>query len=127
MNADEKAIRDLVTTWMDASKSGDTKTVLSLMTEDAVFMVPGHEPFGRQAFETASAGNASSNIEGTSEILELQVLGEWAYMRCRLHVKVTPSDGNVIERAGHTLTIFRKEPDGRWLLARDANLLTAKS
>ncbi len=127
MSPDERAIRDLVAKWMEASKTGDTKTVLSLMTDDVVFMVPGHEPFGKEAFEAASTGNTSSSIEGTSEILELQVLGEWAYMRSRLHVKMTPPNGSVIERAGHTLTILRKQPDGRWLLARDANLLTVKS
>jgi hypothetical protein len=27
-----------------------------------------------------------------------------------------------VERSGHTLTVLRKE-QGRWLLARDANLL----
>jgi hypothetical protein len=27
-----------------------------------------------------------------------------------------------MKRAGHTLTIFHKE-DGKWLLARDANML----
>jgi ketosteroid isomerase-like protein len=26
-------------------------------------------------------------------------------------------------RAGYTLTILRKEADGRWVLARDANLV----
>jgi uncharacterized protein (TIGR02246 family) len=101
--------------------------VLSLMTDDVVFMVPGHEPFGKAAFKAASAGNASSSIEGTSEILELEILGEWAYMRSRLHVKMTPPNGGAVEREGHTLTILRKQPDGRWLLARDANLMTAKS
>jgi len=29
-----------------------------------------------------------------------------------------------MRRAGYTLTILRKGPDGRWRLARDANLLT---
>ena len=28
-----------------------------------------------------------------------------------------------MKRAGHTLTVFRKT-DGKWLLARDANLLS---
>jgi ketosteroid isomerase-like protein len=36
---------------------------------------------------------------------------------------VTPPGGAAVTRAGHTLTIFRKEA-GRWLLCRDANLLT---
>ena len=29
----------------------------------------------------------------------------------------------LVDRSGYTLTILRKEPDGRWLLVRDANLL----
>jgi ketosteroid isomerase-like protein len=28
-----------------------------------------------------------------------------------------------VRRSGYMLTLFRKNPDGRWLLARDANLL----
>ena len=59
MTDDEQAIREAVEIiWMQASRSGDTVTVLALMTEDVVFMVPGREPFGREAFEEAAA-NAS--------------------------------------------------------------------
>jgi ketosteroid isomerase-like protein len=36
---------------------------------------------------------------------------------------MTPPDGNPIHRSGYTLTILRKEADGKWRLARDANLL----
>ncbi len=39
-----RAIRDLVATWMAASKAGDLETVLSLMTDDAIFVVPGQKP-----------------------------------------------------------------------------------
>ena len=56
MNADERAIRDLVATWMKASQAGDLATVLSLMTDDVIFMVPGREPFGKEAFAAASQG-----------------------------------------------------------------------
>ncbi len=127
MSPDERAIRDVVAKWMDASKAGDTKTVLSLMTDDVVFMVPGQEPFGKMAFDAASASMAGMEIEGTSEIVELEIAGEWAYMRSRLEMRITAPGGRSIERAGYTLTIFRKQPDGRWLLARDANLLTVTS
>ena len=41
MTDDERTIRDLVETWMAATKRGDLATVLSLMTDDVVFMVPG--------------------------------------------------------------------------------------
>ena len=54
MTDDERAIRDLVATWMKASETGDVDTVLSLMGEDVIFMVPGREPFGKDAFRTAS-------------------------------------------------------------------------
>ena len=54
MTDDERAIRDLVDAWMAASKAGDVAKVLSLMTDDVVFMVPGREPFGKEAFAAAS-------------------------------------------------------------------------
>jgi len=123
MSDDERAIRDLVATWMAASKAGDQDTVLGLMTDDVVFMVPGREPFGKEAFAAASQGMQGMRIEGTSDIVELQVLGDWAYLRNRLNVTITPPGGSPTTRSGYTLTILRKEADGNWRLARDANLL----
>jgi uncharacterized protein (TIGR02246 family) len=124
MSEDERAIRELVATWMSASKAGDTETVLSLIADDAVFMVVGQEPFGKDAFRTASQGHKDLRIEGTSDIREIQVLGDWAYLRNHLTVTITPPGGQPIRRAGYTLAILRKTPAGKWLLARDANLMT---
>jgi uncharacterized protein (TIGR02246 family) len=123
MSDNERAIRELVTTWMAATQAGDHETVLSLMTGDVVFMVPGREPFGKAAFAAASKGMQGLAIDGTSDIVELQVLGDWAYLRNRLKVTMTPPGGSPITRSGYTLTILRKDPDGKWRLARDANLL----
>jgi uncharacterized protein (TIGR02246 family) len=127
MSEDERAIRDLVATWMQASQAGDTQTVLGLMTDDVVFLVPGQEPFGKQAFAAAAASMDGVLIEGTSEVCELNVLGSWAYLRGYLRVAMTPPGGNTVRRAGYTLSIFHKQPNGRWLLARDANLLTPET
>jgi uncharacterized protein (TIGR02246 family) len=125
MTDDERAIRDLVATWMEASQAGDVETVLGLMTDDVVFMVPGREPFGKEAFAAAAPSMKDVRMEGTSDIRELRILGDWAYLRNHLEVTVTPPGGpKPMRRAGYTLTILRKEPDGRWRLARDANLLT---
>ena len=123
MTDDERAIRDLVETWMNASRAGDTATVLSLMCDDVVFMVPGQEPFGKEVFATASTAMQGARIDGKSEIQEIRVLGDWAYLRNRLEVTVTPPAGAATRRSGYTLTILRREGDGRWRLARDANLL----
>jgi uncharacterized protein (TIGR02246 family) len=122
--ADEKAIRELVETWMTASKAGDLETVLSLMTDDVVFLVPGAKPFGKEAFAAASQGMKDMRIEGRSEIQELKVLGDWAYLRNFIDISFTPPGGSVVHRSGHTLTILRKESGGRWRIARDANLVT---
>jgi uncharacterized protein (TIGR02246 family) len=123
MSDDEQAIRDLIETWMSASRAGDVATVLGLMTDDVVFMVPGREPFGKQAFASASAGMKGVAIDGAADVREVQVVGDWAYCRAHLRVAMTLPDGRTDRRAGHTLTILRKGPDGAWAIARDANML----
>ena len=127
MSEDERAIRAVVDRWMAASNAGDTETVLGLMTEDVVFLVPGQEPFGKEAFKAASERMAAVKMEGRSEIKELKVLGDWAYLRNHIDITVTPPGGGApVRRAGYTLTLLQKSKDGRWRLARDANLLTAQ-
>ena len=121
---DEHAIRELVATWMAASQAGDTAKVLSLMADDVIFQVPGREPFGKEVFANMSQGMKGVRMEGTNDIRELRVLGDWAYLRNHITITVTPPGGKPMKRAGYTLTILRKQADGRWLLSRDANLLT---
>jgi uncharacterized protein (TIGR02246 family) len=123
--SDEQQIRDLVETWMTATKAGDAHTVLGLMTEDAVFLVAGQPPFGKAKFaETMKGplGQPRAQIDGRSDLQEVHVSGDTAYAWAKLRVDVTPPAGPPIRRAGHTLTVFRKV-SGTWKLARDANLL----
>jgi uncharacterized protein (TIGR02246 family) len=124
MSPDERAIRELVDTWMTASRAGDTTTVLSLMSDDVIFMVPGREPFGKQTFAANSRSMDGTHLEGTADIRELEVLGDWAYLRNFIEITITPPGGETVRRSGYTLTILRKGVDGKWLLARDANLVS---
>jgi len=130
MTSDEQEIRQLVATWMSATKAGDLATVLSLMTDDVVFLVVGQQPFGKEKFAAAmnppATGVAMPLIDGHSEIQEIQISGDHAYMWSQLRVEVTPPGGVTVKRAGHTLSVLRKE-GGRWRLARDANLLSPVS
>src|SRR5258705_13954673 len=126
MQKDEQAIRALVDAWMEASKKGDLPTVLKLMADDVVFMVPGREPFGKDAFAGSFKEMKNLRLDATSEIREIKILGDWAWMRNHLKVSVTPPNGKEILRAGYTLTILRKERDEKWVIYRDANLLTAE-
>ena len=125
---DERQIRALVATWMSATKNGDVDTVLGLMSDDVVFLVAGHPPMiGKAAYAAASkapAGQDAPKFDGTSEIQEITVAGDWASMWAKLTVVVTPPGGAApITRSGYTLSILRKK-GGKWLLARDANMLS---
>jgi uncharacterized protein (TIGR02246 family) len=125
MSEDERAIHDLVAAWMEASRAGDTETVLALMADDMMFMVPGREPFGKAEFAAMSRAMRDVRMDGTCDIRELKILGEWAFIRNYIDVTMTPPGGAApVRHAGYTLGILRKE-GGRWRLARDANLVTA--
>jgi len=122
---DEQEIRNLVHTWMAATKAGDSDTMLGLMTDDVMFLVAGQEPFGKLAFAKASQAQADASVtfDGHGEVLEVKVLGDWAYIVTKLKVIATqPGNEQPTVLSGHTLSILRKE-DGNWKIARDANLL----
>jgi uncharacterized protein (TIGR02246 family) len=126
MNTDELAIRRLTETWLSATRAGDVDTVLTLMSPDVVFLVPGQPPMqGRDAFAKVLRSLLADNvIESSSEIDEIEVSGDMAYSRSRLSVTVTSKHGGTpVLRNGHTLSILRKDSAGKWLLTRDANLL----
>jgi len=130
MSTDEQQIRELVSTWMSATQQGQIDTVLELMTDDAVFLVTGQKPMlGKAAFAAvarAQGNKPGPRFEGRSEIQEIRILGDWAFMWTRLTVTVTPATGEPFKRAGNTLSILTKQ-DGRWRLARDANMLAPVS
>lgn len=126
MPSDEEQIHALVQTWHVASRAGDVEAVLGLMTDDVVFLVAGRPPMGKAEFAALSRsppGGTLPKIDSTAEIQEVQVSGDIAVIWTKLAVSVTPPGATQpIDRAGHTLSVFRRV-DGKWLLARDANLL----
>jgi uncharacterized protein (TIGR02246 family) len=126
MQADEKAIRELIDQWMRATTDGDLPQVLSLMADDVVFLIPGQSPMrGKEAFAAGfRAALQHVRIESRSEIEEIKFAGDWAYCWNHLWVTVTPLEGAPQRREGYTLSIFGKNSNGKWLLVRDANMLT---
>jgi len=123
MQNDEQAIRNLVDTWLAAASRGDVATMLNLLADDVLFMVSGKEPFGKKEFAAANQQMKDLKVDAKIEILEIKVLGDWAWMRNRLRVSMTAPHGKTLNHRGYVLTILRKNQNGQWVIYRDANLL----
>ena len=111
---------------MTATKAGDVATVLSLMTDDVVFLTPGGPVMRKGDFAAAAgaqSGAEATTFEGTSDIQEIdgdRGLGlhvDEAHRRRDARDRRSGDDAQ-----GAHAHVLRKE-NGRWLLARDANLL----
>jgi uncharacterized protein (TIGR02246 family) len=120
---DEQAIRDFVDRWLIASEEGDLPTMLNLLADDVVFMVPTKKPFGKEAFSQSYEQTRGAKLKTRSDIQEIKIIGSWAWMRNFLRVTFTDANGESSTHSGYVLTILNKTPDGRWVIARDANLL----
>lgn len=129
MNTDEdaaRALRETHETWIAAVNAGDLACLLGLMADDAVFLSPGREPFGREGFQAGFLdGHAQYSLRCVSEPFEITVLGDVACTLCRDTLSLTPrAGGETVRLAGHRLTVYRRQAGGAWRLARDAHTLT---
>lgn len=124
----EQSIREWLDQWLRASSVGDYQSMLPMLAEDMVFLVPGAPPFGKKEFQAAWEGPMKgARIQSHADLEECIVTGDYACTRTRLSVTIATADGTASSAKGYTLSLFRKQSDGRWLLARDANLLTPEN
>jgi uncharacterized protein (TIGR02246 family) len=107
MHSYEQAISQLVTTWLSATKTGDTEQVLKLMSDDVVFLTPGRPPMRKSDFVASQAAQQNFDIQGDSEIQEIKLPGdEWAYCWNKLSVVITPREGGHRSSGPVTLSPF---------------------
>ena len=107
MGPDERDIREVHSTWIDAVNAGDLVRLLTLMADDVVFLNPGQSPFGRDGFAPGfSAAHKQSRIHCMSELEDVVVVGEVAYTLSRDSLSVIPRAGgeaalaNALRRVG---------------------------
>jgi uncharacterized protein (TIGR02246 family) len=125
MDQDEQAIRAVIATWMDATASGDVSRVLELMADDVVYLGPGRPPMRGKAEFAAAMRAMEGRVEPAAEIQEIRVSGDWAYCWNQLTITIRPAGGGPPHQlSGPTLSVFRKDPGGSWVIARDANMIT---
>jgi uncharacterized protein (TIGR02246 family) len=126
MEADERRIRELHAAWIAAVNDGDLDCLLASMTEDAVFLNPGQAPLRRDGLAANFAeAHRQWSIRCRSDLVEVVVGGALAFARSRDALTVcSRSDGQTAHLAGNRLTVYRRQPDGCWRLARDAHTLS---
>ena len=72
MGRDEREIREVHSTWIDAVNAGDLARLLTLMADDAVFLNPGRSPSYREEFSTNfSAAHQQVRVRCISELEEV--------------------------------------------------------
>jgi ketosteroid isomerase-like protein len=94
---------------------------MSSFTEDAIVMVPNkpaltNKPAIRQ-WNAPIFGQFDLHEE--SDAREVQVAGEWGFIRAHWIWTLTPKDGGEsVEDSGNSIWIVRRQPDGSWKIAR---------
>jgi uncharacterized protein (TIGR02246 family) len=126
MPADEEAIREVVANWGKASADGDIPNLLTLMSEDVVFLTPGREPMLLKDFVEGTTKMRDTHRLGVvADIKDIKVSGDLAYAWSHLSVTIMPlqEGAPVAVRSGYAMSVFHKQANGKWVLIRDANLM----
>ena len=123
MTDDAGQIRELIASWIAASNAGDVSALMDMMTDDVIFMTPGRPPFGKAQFAADSERVKGAAIDAHAEVQEIDVFGPRAYIRNHVRVELNSLGQPARRMSGYAMSVLRKEADGRWRIARDANLV----
>jgi uncharacterized protein (TIGR02246 family) len=121
--SEERQIRRLIDSWIAASNARDVPTLMDMLTDDVIFMTPGRAPFGKAEFAADVERMKGVAIDARAEVQEIEVFGARAYIRNHIQVELTSPGQTPKRMSGYAMSVLRKDPDGRWRIARDANLV----
>ncbi len=119
--ADVEAIRAVVNRASEINKAGDTAAWVDLFAEGAVLMPADEgEITTRQNLEAyKQRGFDRFNTDITIDPVEIEVLGDWAFVRTRVTGTLNPKDeGDSVPVDCKEIAIFRRQSDGAWKLWR---------
>lgn len=120
---DRAAIGALNQRWVSAYRNGDYGAIPPLYTEDALIMPRGRPAIeGRAALAQRLGGLAAGRrVDIDFEIVELEVVGDHAWLVSRFAVTYTPPDDpeGAMTEHGRSLIVYRRDPDGAWRIHRD--------
>jgi len=119
---DKAGIESTISAYNAALNGGDTAAVLTLYTDDGVFMPPySQSAIGREAVRKAyDSVFKELKFNVRFDVAELvQLAPAWAYVRTNsAGTTAHASTGKTTSEANQELFIFKKGDDGRWRIAR---------
>ena len=118
---DIAAIKQLGKDWRAGWLAGDTERLLGLLSDEPVLIMSSDDPIiGKEAIGALYQYVFENYTHtGHSEELEVEVGGDWGYLRSTYTATSTPkAGGETTEDHGQSVSIVRRQHDGSWKFSR---------
>ena len=116
---DITAIEATSQAFLKAARASDWAAAAATYTDDAVLMPPNGPPVEGRANIQAWMESFPPFSDIDLSIVEIDGLGDLAYVRGTYKMTITPEGQDPIVDSGKFLEIRRKQADGSWLFTRD--------
>lgn len=118
--ADAAALRTFIDRATEINNAMDAAAWADLFAEGAIFMPEGEPEISGSNELQASAqrwfDEFTPNI--TIDPVEIEVLGDWAFIRTRITGSLTRKTGEQVPIDMKEIAIYRRQPDASWKLWR---------
>lgn len=120
--ADAEAIRGLIGMFHDAFENGDVDAIVAVYTADAMVLPPnGATQVGTAAIRASfQQAFAQDTFKSDHVIEEVEVLGDWGFVRWTAENTATPKAGGApTHTTSRGISVVRRQAAGDWKIARD--------
>jgi uncharacterized protein (TIGR02246 family) len=119
---EERSLKQVVSDYQKHVSAGDIQRYVDMFKEDVVWMPPNaNDRTGKsEVYKAEAAAFANFNFRFEMVPIEIRQLSDaWAMLLCSSQGVMTPrSGGDGVEFRYRVLFLVEKQPDGRWLIAR---------
>lgn len=112
-------VRELHVAALNAGRAGDW---VAQFTDDGVQMPPNAPAnIGKDAIGAWSQGFLGHfRVHFALDVDEVRIMNEWAFERGGYSIALDPKAGGApLKDSGKYITLYRREPEGTWRMARD--------
>ncbi len=123
VEADEAAIRDMASAWVDAANAKDVERMVSGYTDDASLFRP-NAPIatGKEAIrKVLSKLTERPGLSESNQVTKVEVsrMGDLAYSFGTYESTWNDPEGNPVTKRGKWVAVYKKQADGQWKQVAD--------